>query len=493
MQEAFSHHIDATMMDQSIVKDVGNCIEEDHGELERNRRSLGAAARKECELMRAHPSIPAVTLFIFSVLCAAGISLCIVFRNTEYTETRDEALLLATETGNRFSDLLDLAILPLYGLAQFAQELDIFHPLPDQIGPAGEEGSAPFLPPSEPGDPPTHRNVSGVCNDPELVSRFNEIASTIKKNSGGEGVIVNLQLAPEAVVCLAYPLVNTEDFEDDVVMNNTGAIGHDLLNDPNRKFIAEQTVPADGVVIAGPLTLVQGGEEVVEQAFIARLPIVSDDHIIQVNGVPHNRWGFAVTLINWKAVVERTGIYHEFAREGCDFRLTRTDQIYDEETGTYNQSKFERSEYLTSLLTICNSHPARPSLSDVVVLAESPHFDDESSYKEIVTQSVQTTNNEWIITIKYSVSGNLPWLITAVVVVSLLISLLVYTILIQKQIHSDSLARKSAMLVDQARASARAEREMNDYIAHEGKPDAHDRVCNGAFTVRLTKPSLRFL
>lgn len=55
------------------------------------------------------------------------------------------------------------------------------------------------------------------------------------------------------------------------------------------------------------------------------------------------------------------------------------------------------------------------------------------------------------------------------IVVSLLISLLVYTILIQKQIHSDTMAKKSALLVDQARESAKAEREMNDYIAHEGK------------------------
>lgn len=313
----------------------------EHG---KRRRVCRSRVTSHIKLMRAHPSIPAVTLFIFTVLCASGLSLCIVFRNTEHKETRDGAILLAKETGARFSDLLNLAIYPLFSLAQFVQELDgIFGDLPNRIGAAEDEGSAPFVPPSQPGDPFTHRNVSGVCDDPNLVERFNDIASTIKKNSGGEGVIVNLQLAPEAVVCLSYPLVNTEDFEDGVVMNNTGAIGHDLLNDPKRKFIAEQTVPSDGVVIAGPLTLVQGGEEVVEQAFIARLPIVSDDNIIEVNGVPYNRWGFAVTLINWKAVVERTGIYHEFEDQQCDFQLTRTDQIYNEETDSYNASKCKES------------------------------------------------------------------------------------------------------------------------------------------------------
>lgn len=361
-------------MEQPIKIEPRNSKEERlkrrRSELPRNWRCLrGArgAVMRHCQLMRAHPSIPAVTLFIFTILCAAGISLCVVFRNVEYGEARDGALLLAKETGQRFSQLLNLSILPLFGLAQFAQELDIFHPLPDQIGTVGEPGSAPLLPPSEVDGPYTHRDVSGICDEPELVNHFNQIASTIKRNSGGDGVIVNLQLAPKAVVCLSYPLVNTADYEDGVVMNNTAAIGHDLLNDPNRKFIAEQTVPADGVVIAGPLTLVQGGEEVVEQAFIARLPIVSDDHIIEVNGVPYNRWGFAVTLINWKAVVERTGIYQEFEQESCEFQLARTDRIYDEDTDIYNEGTFLLSAVVCMLTFLCHSllgtHIPLPSLS----------------------------------------------------------------------------------------------------------------------------------
>ena len=50
-------------------------------------------------------------------------------------------------------------------------------------------------------------------------------------------------------------------------------MGHDLLNDPKRAVIAVATVPAKGVVIAGPLKLVQSNVPVLQGAIIARLAI----------------------------------------------------------------------------------------------------------------------------------------------------------------------------------------------------------------------------
>ena len=98
-------------------------------------------------------------------------------------------------------------------MAQFATELPIFAGLPDKIGQAGEPGSLAFLT-YEDGSFNSNRNVTGVCDLPELVSRFTHIASAIKKNAGMEGVLHNLQLAPEGVICLLSPLNNTEDFDD---------------------------------------------------------------------------------------------------------------------------------------------------------------------------------------------------------------------------------------------------------------------------------------
>jgi signal transduction histidine kinase/CheY-like chemotaxis protein len=288
----------------------------------------------------------------------------------------------------------------------------------------------------------THRNVTGICDDPVVFNRFSTIASNIKKQAKMEGVLVNLQLAPHSVVCLVNPINNTEDFPEGVFMDNSGAIGHDLLTDPLRKFIAEATIPSDKVVIAGPLTLrkCRTCATSVEQGFIARLPIEMPDHQIVVDGVSYNRWGFAVAIINWKALVERSSIYANFEEENLQFQLTRTDKTYDSETDSFTEK--------------------------VVVLAETPIGDSKTH--GYVTTALQTTNNEWEMTVYYEHNeATITAAMAACVLIAFGISVLVYTILVQKQLHADAFAEQSAKMVEQARVAAKTERELNDYIAHE--------------------------
>jgi len=407
------------------------------------KESWRGSASEHCRITKTHPFIPLVCLFIFGVLCGSMIAIVKVIAHSEEQVIIDEARALAVETGAWFSNELDQAILPLFSLVQFVSELDIFHTLPSIVGPAYEPSSLPFLPSTTPGKTSYHRNVTNVCDEPALVSRFTSIASTIKKNAKMQGILVNLQLAPHAVVCLVHPLNNTEDFADGIFMDNHGAIGHDLLTDPARKFIAEATIPSDKVVIAGPLTLrqCQTCDPSVEQGFIARLPIEVPDHQIVVNGMSYNRWGFAVAIINWKELVRRSGIYDI----NLEFRLTRTDRKYNEDTGSYDET--------------------------VVILAETPAFENKFGQRTrsgIVSTALQTTNNEWKMTVGYETGDTkFELVIAACVLISFGISILVYTILIQKQIHSDTLAATSAKLIEQARTAARTERELNDYIAHE--------------------------
>jgi hypothetical protein len=140
-------------------------------------------------------------------------------------------------------------------MAQFASEIELFRDLPNRVGPPGEAGSLPFLPPFAPDGPVTHRNVTGVCDDPDVLERYTDIASTIKRNANMEGVLVNIQLVPYEVVCLVHPLINTEDFPEGIVMNNTGSIGLDLLTDPVRQSYGESVVRAEDIIIIGPIPL----------------------------------------------------------------------------------------------------------------------------------------------------------------------------------------------------------------------------------------------
>jgi signal transduction histidine kinase/CheY-like chemotaxis protein len=101
-------------------------------------------------------------------------------------------------------------------------------------------------------------------------------------------------------------------------------------------------------------------------------------------------------------------------------------------------------------------------------LAESSQF--QTSHGEQVSTTLPTTNNEWEIVVIYCTDGCItwfPWVVAAIVVSSLLVACLAYTIFSQKQQHGDALAEKQAQMISNATEAANKEREFNDYIAHE--------------------------
>lgn len=288
-------------------------------------------AEKHRRLFRKNPQHLILALFLFALLTTSGITLAAVFGRSILEQKQQEALSLAYKTGSFFSKNLDQAILPLFSMAQFANELKEFKGLPFWVG------SLPFMPTKIEQGVPTHRDVAGVCDDPLLVKKFEQVAGDIKKSARMGGILVNLQLVPDAVVCLVHPFNNTEDFPPGVFMDNSGAIGHDVLIDPARKFITRETVMAEDVVIAGPLSLKQceDCDPVVEKGFIVRLPIASDTNIIKVDDVGYKRWGFAVAIINWDELVRRSNVYEMFESEALEFQLTRTDRTYNPENSEF--------------------------------------------------------------------------------------------------------------------------------------------------------------
>jgi len=253
---------------------------------------------------------------------------------------------------------------------------------------------------------PTHRNLTGVfATDYGVMidKKFQQIASNVKEHSGLGKALVNIQLAPNAVVSLIHPLVNCEDFEDGYCLDSRGAWGHDLLNDPNRVGIARATVPADGVVTAGPLNLIQGGE-----TFIARLPINMDGHSIIVDGVDYPCWGFAVVLLNWRTLKEQSDIYENFEREGMEFKLTRTD------------IKMEGTKRTEKVTTIAES-------SQAYLIA-----------KDNVTLDLDTGDNGWVIAVGYR-DGFSPnykvWAYPIIFCCSFIFSFMVMLVLVSKRQH----------------------------------------------------------
>ena len=356
------------------------------------------------------PSILITCALITAALITCGILVVHGFNATEESSRRKAANVVAVQTDIFFTRVLERAFVPLFTMAQFVNELPEFHDMPFQVGdrcdPEEKDCSGSTAAPIMVGKS-THRDLTGIF-PAGLEEKFNKIAAGIKENSGLGDALVSLQLAAKAVVSMIYPMVNCEDFDNGTCLNNTGAWGHDLLNDPNRVGIARATVPAHGVVTAGPLSLIQGTTEVVKDAFIARLAINMVGHSIVVDGVDYPCWGFAVILLNWAALKEESDIYENFDREGMQFKLTRTDVKINPETG-------EETE-------------------EVKTIAES-----EMSYliaNDNVTLDLATGDNNWVISVGYN-NGFSPnyeaWGYPIVICGSFLFAILVMLVLVSKK------------------------------------------------------------
>lgn len=358
-------------------------------EEENEEGPVGVATGKPKErrwksVMRAHPSIFVPPLMVLLVLLAAGLLVAFILDRSQKKSMESDVRALAEDTGQLFSQLLDQSLLPLFSLAQFVSEIGVLQTLPAQIGAFDTEGSLPFRP-----DKPTHRNVTGVCNDPQTLDRFNQIASVIKRNAKMEGILVNLQLAPQAVVCMVYPLNNTEDFPDGTFLDNSGAVGHDLLWDPARRFIAEATVPSDDLVIAGPLTLSSCKDctPTVSKALIARFPIYSSEYNITVNDVSYPRWGFAVAIISWEAAVAKSGIYITFEEAGLDFQLTRTDSIVS--------PNGETTEKVRCVALTCSSKAAHALTAECILARRLLFWQNHPTLKRQWRSSTELYQQHW--------------------------------------------------------------------------------------------------
>jgi class 3 adenylate cyclase len=375
------------------------------------------------------PSLLVWAFLVFAATCAVGLTFTIMWADAEMSYKLEEAKEVAEEVGDWFSSELDKALLPLFTMRQFVIQTPEFAALHSQIGtcrklqtddsPADCEASA--APPKA--GSASHRNLTGRIPD-STVAKFEQIARSVKRDASQERVLVNVQLAPKAVVSLLYPMVNTEDFDAPLKLDNRGAWGHDLLNDPKRAAIAYATVPAEGVVIAGPLSLVQSNVPVVADALIARLPISftpSQGHSIilpQKDGSDRNYdvWGFAVILLNWAELKKQSGLYERFKREKMHFRLTRTDFSTDPET--------------------------KAVTSQEKLIAESVNASDFMDGKRNVSVDLDTTNNKWVLQVAYQDGFEAkwkPWTIAGVVVGSFVLALLVLMILVKQTQHEEIL------------------------------------------------------
>jgi len=377
--------------------------------------------------MRQHPTILMASLLVFCALTATGLIVCKVSFDEARRDLESEALHLAEETLSVLKARMDLALLPMFSLAQFVNELSIFRDLPGKIGEAGLPGSLPFLPLADNDDTDgdadgySMRNITGVCDDPTVIERYQKIIASIQKNSNN--VVQNLHLIPAGVMCTGVGTVAMDD-----------VIGLDVLNAPKYRDAARATIVQTDLTVDGPLILQRSCPEC-GTMFIARLPVVSETYTVTINGTAYPRWGFVSALLSWNEIAAETQLYARL--DGFAFELSRMDDRASGEkvliaSSTWNAG-FDQHHY-----------------------ASSDHHNDYMS------ASTLTDNGEWILEVHLMDHSRKQGLMVAVSILgSFLIALLVYTILVQKQLHT---VMKGASLAQAAKVDV--ERNMTAYFAH---------------------------
>lgn len=141
--------------------------------------------------------------------------------------------------------------------------------------------------------------LAAIVRDYGDIRNFDSVAASIV-TSYSVGSVSTLQLAPNGVVTQIYPLEGHET-----------AIGHDLLNDLNRRAAVLEAIKSRELVISGPFDLIQGGK-----AIVGRFPVFLPD-----GKGGEKFWGLTIALIRIPDLL-RASRLDELNREGFDYAIT---------------------------------------------------------------------------------------------------------------------------------------------------------------------------
>ena len=139
---------------------------------------------------------------------------------------------------------------------------------------------------------------------------FNDFTAILDQEVPG---VLSLQLAPDGIVTYVS---NVE--------RNRQALGHDLLKDDSRRTQILETINQQGIIVAGPVTLMQGGTALIARKaiFIEGTPYQPERYIDQnratsddpwLQTIPANFWGFATVLIEPDLLYQESALEDELA------------------------------------------------------------------------------------------------------------------------------------------------------------------------------------
>lgn len=181
----------------------------------------------------------------------------------------------------------------------------------------------------------TKRNVTGICDDPNLKEKFQSIVEPINAENNLDGIVVSYRLFPNNVACLNEPSGEStkhfklEDFpqgDENGSADMTWGLDAGHSENPFWKMVTKELFIEQRLSIFGPFTLPP-----LKEAFCGHLAIWTPfnpnnpfQNVMNVHGSEvAGAWGFIMNFLDWGKLLDRSNIYERFASRGLEFELYR--------------------------------------------------------------------------------------------------------------------------------------------------------------------------
>ena len=201
-------------------------------------------------------------------------------------------------------------MLPLYSVQQGVVHSGYFNEAADKIG------AYPNLaiPPETPEDKSFFRDVTGICDDPDLQEKWSDIVTPVNTENDLDGVIFMYRLAPKNTFCLMKHWG-----DPDMPDKNFGMDAGASVNNKFWQSVTEELFIHNAYSIFGPF----GQPD--KEWFCGHIPVWSKNpkDTLDVGGTEvAGAWGFVMNYLNWRELKDRSNIYERFAGCNLEFNLT---------------------------------------------------------------------------------------------------------------------------------------------------------------------------
>ena len=205
-------------------------------------------------------------------------------------------------------------MVPLYSVQQGVIHSNYFDDVAEKIGRYPN-----LLIPETVGTPTELRNVTDICDTPDLQLKFREIVQPVNEENDLDGLVFAYRLAPRNVFCL-YERADMSSPD-----TNFGLDAGSSSENPFWAKVTKELFIERKYSIFGPFGLPD------KEWFCGHIavwskpdPAAAFQSSLNVHGteVPF-AWGFVMNFLDWRLLKERSNIYERFAGSNLDFKLTR--------------------------------------------------------------------------------------------------------------------------------------------------------------------------